>query len=76
MITIKLVYVVRKHILEPGTGQEIRYEDYSQEFDSEEKARSFMKQKQQKFAQSLEDALDDGAHPDSLAGRRFEIVSR
>jgi len=76
MITIKVVYVVRKHILEPGTGEEIRHEDYPQEFDSHENARSFMRQKQQKYVTSLEDALDDGAHPDSLEGRRFEIVSK
>jgi len=76
MITIKLVYVVRKHILEPGTGRELRYEDYAEEFDSEEKAQVFMKQKRRKFAESLEAMLNDGAKPETIEGRRFEIVPK
>jgi hypothetical protein len=73
MNDLKTALVVRKHITANGT--EVRYEDYPNIFGTYEEALMFLKGKQQKYLQTLNEFAEDGINPaDIPEGRRYEIV--
>lgn len=69
---MKAVYIVRKHITNYTTGEEIRYEDYINQFESLYDAVLFLCEKQEKYRQTLRDYEDEGSIPEE--GRRYQIV--
>ena len=69
----KTVYVVRKHV----TGKKQPHQEYyPEQFETSKGAQRLLKEKEAKWAQTIEDFIEDcGDNPRPIGeGRRYEIV--